>query len=37
MSATVDKELEYIKRLRKEKEEQDKGALKKMFEKENKA
>ncbi|KAH9627913.1 hypothetical protein HF086_015357 [Spodoptera exigua] len=31
MSATVDKELEHIKKLRKQKEEQDKDALKNMF------
>lgn len=36
LSAIVDKELENIRNLRKEKEEQDKNALKNMFDKENK-
>lgn len=31
MAAPVDKELENIKKLRKQKEEQDKNALKKLF------
>lgn len=35
MASTVDKEMENIKKMRRQKEEQDKDALKKMFSNDN--